>query len=130
MSRDLLKFHQWHISDPVTMSAYRDAIQRTVRPGDVVLDLGAGTGILSFMACQAGARRVYAVEPADVVTLVPDIAADNGMADRVIHKKSESFDIELPEKADVVIASMLDAAGVVGTNMLKIVLDARQRLLK
>jgi SAM-dependent methyltransferase len=130
MAQSLLQFHQWHISDSVTMSAYRDGIARSVRTGDVVLDLGAGTGILSLMACEAGARRVYAVEPAAIIALVPKIAADNGFGDRVICEKRESFDVELPEKADVMIASMLDAAGVFGTNMLRVVLDARRRLLK
>ena len=130
MSRRLLNFHQWCISDTVTMTAYRDAILGSVRPGDVVLDLGAGTGILSFMACEAGAARVYAVEPAAVIALVPRIAEDNGFGDRVICRKTESFAVELPEKADVMIASMLDSAGVFGTNMLKVVLDARSRLVK
>jgi protein arginine N-methyltransferase 1 len=130
MSSRLLSFHYWHISDSVTMTAYREAIRRAVRPGDVVLDLGAGTGILSLMACEAGAARVYAVEPEDIIAVIPKIAADNGVADRVICKKAVSFDVELPEKADVMIASMLDGAGVFGTNMLKIVLDARKRLVK
>ena len=98
MSSDLLKYHQWCISDPVAMSAYREAIRKTVRPGDVVLDLGAGTGILSYVACEAGARKVYAVETSEVIALIPQIAADNGFADRVIVKKGESFDIELPRR--------------------------------
>src|SRR5262245_8788621 len=105
MSGDLLKYHQWCISDPVLMPAYREAIGRTVRPGDVVVDLGAGTGILSYMACQAGAGRVYAVEPTEIIALIPQLTADNGFADPVILKKCESFDLELPEKADVLIAS-------------------------
>src|SRR5262245_42684457 len=129
MSGDLLKYHQWCISDPVAMSSYREAIHKTVRPGDVVLDLGAGTGILSYFACQAGAAKVYAVEPTGIVALIPQLAAANGFADRVTAMKAESFDIELSEKADVLIASMLGSGGI-GNNMIKVVLDARQRLLK
>ena len=129
MPGDLLKYHQWCISDPVLMPAYRNAIRKTVRPGDIVLDLGAGTGILSLIACEAGASRVYAVEPTEIIALIPQLAADNGFADRVIPRKCESFDLKLPEQTDVMIASMFGSAGV-GNNMLKIVVDARDRLLK
>src|SRR5947209_6094316 len=44
MSGYLLKYHQWCVSDPVLMPAYREAIRQIVRPGDIVLDLGAGSG--------------------------------------------------------------------------------------
>ena len=80
MSRRLLNFHLWCIWHIVTMTAFCDAILVSVRPGDVVLDRCVGTGILSFMACEAGAARVYAVEPAAVIALVPRIAEDNGSA--------------------------------------------------
>ena len=61
--------HYDMLADGVRMTAYAEAIRRTVRPGDRVLDLGAGLGILGFMALKAGAAHVYAVEKSDSIDL-------------------------------------------------------------
>jgi type I protein arginine methyltransferase len=111
------------------MQAYRAAIHQRVKPGHVVLDLGAGSGILSFHACQAGASRVYAVEHSDIANLIPQMAADNGLDNRIVVRKGWSLDLDLPERVDVVIASMLDSFGI-NINMLETVQDACKRLLK
>src|SRR6185295_15576614 len=115
---DLLKYHQWCISDSVLMPAYSEAIKRLVRPGDVLFDLGAGTGILGMLACAAGAARVDAVDPSEIVALIPEIAAANGYSDRIVVHQMLSYDFQPSDRADIVIASMQGTAGI-GNDLLR-----------
>ena len=75
--------HRTMIRDRVRTEAFRRAIDAVVRPGDTVLDVGAGSGILSLFAAQAGAARVYAVEQTTIAVLAQQLAAANGFADIV-----------------------------------------------
>ena len=62
------------------IDAFRRAILETVKPGDRVLDVGAGLGTFGFFAAQAGAGRVVAVDSSPVVHLAEALAAANGLA--------------------------------------------------
>ena len=59
--------HEEMLSDTVRVNAYHQGIHDNVKPGDVVLDLGTGTGLLALMASRAGAAKVYAVEHSDFI---------------------------------------------------------------
>jgi protein arginine N-methyltransferase 1 len=116
------------IADPVRIEAYARALERVVHPGAVVVDLGAGTGVMSLIACRLGARRVYAIEPEDVIQVARELAAANGCADRIEFIQALSTRIELPERADVIVA---DLRGILPWHdgMVAAMADARQRLL-
>jgi protein arginine N-methyltransferase 1 len=116
------------ITDAPRMDAYIAALEQSVRPGCVVLDIGAGTGIFSLLACRLGARRVYAVEPDDALQTAREIAAANGYADRIEFIQDISTRITLPERADVIIS---DLRGVLPLyqHHLPSIADARARLL-
>jgi protein arginine N-methyltransferase 1 len=116
------------IADRGRLDAHAAALRRLVTPSSVVLDLGAGTGIMSLLACQAGARRVYAVEPSGAVQILAEAAAANGYADRVVVLERRSTDTTLPELADVIVS---DLRGVLPPNDTHFsdIIDARARLL-
>jgi len=71
------------ILDRSRTEAYAQATRSRVNPGATVLDLGCGPGILTMLACQAGARKVYAIEPDGMIQIARDAAVANGYADRV-----------------------------------------------
>jgi protein arginine N-methyltransferase 1 len=100
-----------------------------VQPGDVVLDLGSGTGLLSLFACEAGARHVYGIEGGDIVHVARDVARDNGVADRVTFIEGLSYDAVLPEPVDVIVTETLWHFGV-GEGMIRAIVDARERFLR
>jgi type I protein arginine methyltransferase len=116
------------IADPVRMPAYAEALQQAVVPGAVVVDIGAGTGIFSLLAAQAGARRVYAIEPNDVVDTAREIAEANGFADRIVFFKDFSTEVELPEFADVIVSDLRGLLPLYTGNLASII-DARDRFL-
>jgi protein arginine N-methyltransferase 1 len=116
------------IADELRMTAYANALRHVVRPGSVVLDIGAGTGIFSLLACQLGARKVYAVEPSPAISVLREAAQANGYADRVTCIQNLSTEIDLPEKTDVIVSDVRDILPP-HRGSVRTIIDARQRFL-
>lgn len=96
--------HRKMLADEERLSKYREAIFATVSKGDVVIDAGAGTGILSVYAAQAGASKVYAIDNSEMALMIPKIAKENGF-DQIIEVVQADFaEAVLEEKADVMIS--------------------------
>ena len=75
-----------------------------VHTAQVVMDIGAGTGILSLFAKQAGARKVFAVEAsplAETLKQIVELNDEKGVIE-VIHGKAE--EVVLPGGIKVGIA--------------------------
>lgn len=124
-----LRNHESMLRDAVRCRAFRRAIEQTVTPGCAVLDIGAGTGILSLFAAQAGARVVYAVEQTQIAVVAERIIAENGFSDCIKVIQHDMATLELPEKVDVIVSEWLGGYGV-DENLLPVVSLARDRWLK
>lgn len=121
--------HRRYLEDRVRISAFRRAINDTVKPGDVVLDLGSGTGILGLLACQAGAKRVYSIDGGGMAQLARDVALANHFDDRVTVLKGMSTRTVLPEPVDLVVADQIGRFGF-EAGVLEYFADAKRRFLK
>ncbi len=105
------------------------ALAAAVRPDDVVLDIGTGSGVLALAAARAGARCVYAIEASDIAEVAARVFAVNGVQDQVTLFSGWSRLVELPERADLLVAEVVGNEPL-EEEILETVLDARQRLLK
>ncbi len=116
------------LADSERIERFSQALAAVIRPGDVVADVGCGTGILSALACAAGARRVYAIEVGPVGRLAERVVAHNGLADRITVLRGLSTDLELPEKVDVIVSETVGNAAF-NEGILAYLADARARFL-
>jgi len=123
-----LHFYGQMLADAPRMDAYTGALRQAVKPDSVVLDLGCGPGVFALLACKFGARRVYAVEPDNIVNVAREAAVANGCADRIEFFESLSTEIALSEPATVIIS---DLRGVLPwfEQHIPSIIDARERLL-
>lgn len=70
----------------------------------VVLDVGAGSGILSFFAAQAGAKKVYAVEASNMAKFCEQLVQNNKLAGKIIVVSGKIEEIQIPEPVDILIS--------------------------
>lgn len=122
-----LEAHEEMLSDTIRVEAYHRGIHRNVHAGDVVLDLGTGTGLLAFMASRAGAKKVYALEHSDFIDVARQIADHNGFTN-IEFIRANSRDWTPPEPIDVVLHEQMGDE-LFNENMLENLLDLRRRTL-
>jgi protein arginine N-methyltransferase 1 len=116
------------LADRVRMEAYAQALRGSVRPGAVVVDIGTGPGIMAVLACQLGASRVFAIEPAEIIQVAREIARANCFADKIEFIEDLSTKVTLPVRADVIVSDMRGVLPLLEQHIPSIA-DARRRFL-
>lgn len=101
------------LHDSKRTNAFRRAIKNSVKKDDVVVEIGAGSGILSMFAVDAGAKKVYAVElDKGNINSLKMTVAENGYSDKITIVHGDATTIDLPQKVDFIICEMI-ATGLI-----------------
>lgn len=121
--------HLSYVADRIRTSRFRAALGQVIRPGDDVLDLGSGVGVLGLLCAEAGAGSVAALERGDVVEIARQALASALGPERSRAIRAESNHHVSPSRFDVLVC---DHVGYFGFDygVIAFVADARRRLLK
>jgi hypothetical protein len=123
-----LATHRSMIRDHARTAAFKSAIEEVVTSGDVVLDLGTGSGILSLFAAACEAEKVHAIDNASIIHVANEIAARNGVTTiSFLHELAEATFID--GKVDVIVSEWLGFFALEEL-MFRSFVDTRERYLK
>ncbi|KAI5664655.1 hypothetical protein M9H77_23978 [Catharanthus roseus] len=123
--------HEEMLKDVVRTKTYQNVIYKNsfLFKDKVVLDVGAGTGILSLFCAKVGAKHVYAVECSSMADMAQEIVKANGYSNVITILKGKIEEIELPvAQVDVIISEWMGYF-LLYENMLNTVLYARDKWL-
>jgi protein arginine N-methyltransferase 1 len=125
----MLDEHLGYIADQVRLERFRQAIARTIGPGDRVVDAGCGFGVLGLMCLQAGAGHVWGIDETPAITIARETMDRAGLGDRYTCIRESTFRAVVPEPVDVIIC---DHVGYFGLDygVAALLDDARRRFLK
>jgi predicted RNA methylase len=97
------------LKDEKRTKAFRKAIKKVVKKGDTVIDVGSGSGILSFFAAEAGAKKIYSIEIEHLLaeSLRKSIKLNN-LSNTITVVEGNILKVKLPKHADVIISELID----------------------
>ena len=124
-----LHYHYNMLNDTARMQGFKAALDVAVQPGAKVLELGGGTGVLSFYAAQK-AGKVWCVEHnPELAATARDILAMNPNGDKIEVIDADAFEYLPPEPVDVVICEMVHVA-MLREKQIPVIASFKDRYLK
>jgi len=122
--------HAHMVDDKLRTIPLLRAVSKTVKQGDIVVDIGTGLGILAIAAVKAGANQVYAIDcDSAALDSAQASAVKAGAADRATFIEGLSFDVDVSPRVDVILCETVGSFAF-DENILAALLDAKRRLLK
>ncbi len=124
-----VRIHQALLKDKLRTLSYKRAIEDNVKDKDVVLDIGCGTGVLSFFAAKKGCRKIYSIDRADIIDNAIKTAKLNDLEKDIKFIKEDILKFKPREKIDILIHEQIGLF-IWNENMISKVAYIRDKFLK
>jgi len=125
-----LSLHLAMLNDEVRMKKYAAAISKSINPGDVVIDIGSGTGILGFLAAQYGAAEVQGIEKSRLAEYAKKIKDQSFFDSKIAFHQLDILQDKLPEiEADVLVCELFGNFGI-EEELVEIIKKAKDAFIK
>ena len=93
--------------DWIRTNTYKDAINEVIKVGDTVIDVGAGSGILSLFSASAGASKVYAIEVTEIINVAKQLAVINNLSDKIEFLNDSAQTVNLDQQVDLIVSEWM-----------------------
>ena len=98
-----LDLHETLLKDRLRTRSYWKAIENSVLPSDIIVDIGCGSGVLTFFAAIKGCRKIYAVDDSAIIDCAEETARRNNLHHNIEFVKKDILQFEPQEKIDLLI---------------------------
>jgi Methyltransferase small domain len=129
VSLNVLREHLEYLSAQGRLDLFSEAISKIVKEGDVVTDIGCGTGVLGAICLEAGASQSYEVDNSDAIELARETFGRLGFSSRASFHWTSSYNFSPKNLADVCICDHIGYFGF-DYDLISVLADARHRYLK
>lgn len=124
-----LNEHIEYLSLTGRFDLFQSAFEKSVKPGDIVADLGCGVGVLGWQCLQVGAAKVFGIDGSDAIHLARETMVRAGLKDRYQCIEASTFDVELSEPVDLLVCDHIGYFGF-DYGVIDMIRDASTRMLK
>ncbi len=121
------RIHEFMLADKTRLEIYRKAISKYVNNNITAVDVGTGTGVLSYFMLKQKPRKIYAIDHSSIINTAKLLSEKNNISGiSFIKKNSKKF---FPrEKVDIIFHELI-GNGLINEGMIETLLDLRDRIL-
>jgi predicted RNA methylase len=103
--------HALMLSDKVRLERYNEALKNMINDSSIIVDIGSGTGILSYLAVECGAKKVIGIEYIEATYNISEMIRQYNNIHSIQFICGRSYDIQLDISPSLLVTETIGPIG-------------------